>query len=34
VTPEPPKADDDPDKDGIAGAADKCPTEAEDMDSF
>jgi OOP family OmpA-OmpF porin len=31
---EPPKTDDDPDKDGIAGAADKCPNEAEDMDSF
>ncbi len=30
----PPKSDDDPDKDGILGAADKCPTEAEDMDSF
>jgi len=34
VTPEPPKTDDDPDKDGILGAADKCPTEPEDMDSF
>jgi len=34
VTTEPPKTDDDPDKDGIAGAADKCPTEPEDMDSF
>jgi len=33
-TPEPPKTDDDPDKDGIAGATDKCPTEAEDKDSF
>jgi OOP family OmpA-OmpF porin len=29
----PPK-DDDPDKDGIIGAADKCPTEAEDKDGF
>jgi OOP family OmpA-OmpF porin len=26
--------DDDPDKDGIAGDADKCPNEAEDKDSF
>ncbi len=34
VVPDPPKSDDDPDKDGIAGAADKCPTEPEDMDSF
>ncbi len=34
MTVEPPKADDDPDKDGIAGAADNCPTEPEDMDSF
>jgi len=34
VVPDPPKTDDDPDKDGIAGAADKCPTEPEDMDSF
>jgi len=32
-TPLPPK-DDDPDKDGIAGAVDKCPTEPEDVDSF
>ncbi|MGE0397104.1 MAG: OmpA family protein [Kofleriaceae bacterium] len=31
---EPPKVDDDPDKDGILGANDKCPTEAEDMDGF
>jgi outer membrane protein OmpA-like peptidoglycan-associated protein/outer membrane protein W len=30
----PPPVDDDPDKDGIRGDADKCPTEAEDMDSF
>jgi len=33
VLPPPPK-DDDPDKDGIAGAADKCPTDPEDIDSF
>jgi OOP family OmpA-OmpF porin len=31
--PEPPK-DEDPDKDGIMGEADKCPTEAEDRDGF
>jgi outer membrane protein OmpA-like peptidoglycan-associated protein len=31
--PTPPK-EDDPDKDGIVGAADKCPTEAEDKDGF
>ena len=30
----PPAKDDDPDKDGIVGAADKCPTEAEDKDGF
>jgi OOP family OmpA-OmpF porin len=30
----PPPKDEDPDKDGIIGAADKCPTEAEDMDGF
>ena len=30
----PPKEDNDPDKDGILGAADKCPTEAEDKDGF
>jgi len=30
----PPVADQDPDKDGVVGAADKCPTEAEDADSF
>ena len=30
----PPPKDDDPDKDGIVGAADKCPTEPEDIDSF
>ena len=35
VTPvEPPKTDDDPDKDSILGANDKCPTEAEDKDGF
>jgi OOP family OmpA-OmpF porin len=28
------KADDDPDKDGIVGAADQCPKEPEDKDSF
>jgi OOP family OmpA-OmpF porin len=33
VLPPPPK-DDDPDKDGIVGAADKCPTDPEDIDSF
>jgi len=31
---EPPPPDDDPDKDGIKGSADNCPTEAEDKDSF
>ena len=31
--PLPPK-DEDPDKDGIIGAADKCPNEAEDKDGF
>ena len=30
----PPKTDDDPDKDGIIGAADKCATQAEDKDGF
>jgi outer membrane protein OmpA-like peptidoglycan-associated protein len=30
----PPPVDDDPDKDGIRGEADKCPTEAEDKDGF
>ena len=34
VAEPPPKTDDDPDKDGIAGAADKCPTDPEDKDSF
>jgi OOP family OmpA-OmpF porin len=32
--PEPPKGDNDPDKDGVLGAADNCPTEPEDKDSF
>ena len=31
---EQPPVDDDPDKDGIIGANDKCPNEAEDMDGF
>jgi OmpA-OmpF porin, OOP family len=30
----PPPVDDDPDKDGIRGAADKCPNEPEDKDGF
>ncbi|MDX2086877.1 MAG: OmpA family protein [Kofleriaceae bacterium] len=30
----PPPKDEDPDKDGIIGAADKCPTDPEDMDAF
>ena len=30
----PPPVDDDPDRDGIRGDADKCPTEAEDKDGF
>ncbi len=30
----PPPADEDPDKDGILGDADKCPSEAEDKDGF
>ncbi len=38
VTPErvapPPPIDDDPDHDGIRGAADKCPMEPEDKDGF
>ena len=34
VAPPPTKTDDDPDKDGIVGAADKCPNEAEDKDGF
>ncbi|MCX5743046.1 MAG: OmpA family protein, partial [Proteobacteria bacterium] len=29
-----PKKDEDPDKDGVLGDADKCPTEAEDKDGF
>ncbi|HLL21342.1 MAG TPA: OmpA family protein [Kofleriaceae bacterium] len=32
--PPPPVVDQDPDKDGVLGAADQCPTEPEDMDSF
>ena len=32
--PTPPPVDDDPDKDGIRGAADACPNEPEDMDGF
>ncbi len=32
--PTPPPVDDDPDKDGIRGAADKCPNEPEDKDGF
>jgi OmpA-OmpF porin, OOP family len=31
---EPPTGDQDPDKDGILGAADQCPKEPEDKDSF
>jgi OOP family OmpA-OmpF porin len=31
---EPPKEDQDPDKDGILGANDKCPKDPEDKDSF
>ncbi|HEY4058893.1 MAG TPA: OmpA family protein, partial [Kofleriaceae bacterium] len=34
IVAEPPKVDQDPDKDGILGAADKCPNEAEDKDGF
>jgi OOP family OmpA-OmpF porin len=30
----PPKTDDDPDKDGIVGASDQCPDDAEDKDGF
>ena len=30
----PPPTDDDPDRDGIRGAADRCPTEPEDKDGF
>jgi len=30
----PPQKDEDPDKDGIIGAADKCPNEPEDKDGF
>jgi OOP family OmpA-OmpF porin len=32
--PPPPVADPDPDKDGILGAADKCPTQPEDKDGY
>ncbi|TMQ08272.1 MAG: OmpA family protein, partial [Deltaproteobacteria bacterium] len=32
--PKPVPVDDDPDKDGIRGAADKCPNEPEDKDGF
>ncbi|HET7501227.1 MAG TPA: OmpA family protein [Kofleriaceae bacterium] len=32
--PPPPVVDNDPDKDGILGAADKCPNEPEDKDGF
>jgi OOP family OmpA-OmpF porin len=31
---EPPPVDNDPDKDGVLGEADKCPNEPEDKDSF
>jgi OmpA-OmpF porin, OOP family len=34
VEPPTPPKDEDPDKDGIAGAADKCPTDPEDKDGF
>ncbi|HEU4729206.1 MAG TPA: OmpA family protein [Kofleriaceae bacterium] len=32
--PPPPPVDNDPDKDGIVGAADKCPNDPEDKDGF
>ncbi|HEY0988851.1 MAG TPA: OmpA family protein [Kofleriaceae bacterium] len=32
--PKPPKVDNDPDKDGILGDADKCPNDPEDKDGF
>ena len=32
--PKEPKVDDDPDRDGIRGAADQCPTDPEDKDAF
>jgi OOP family OmpA-OmpF porin len=32
--PPPPVVDNDPDKDGVLGDADKCPTDAEDKDGF
>jgi outer membrane protein OmpA-like peptidoglycan-associated protein len=31
---EPPPVDDDPDKDGVVGAADECPSDPEDKDGF
>ncbi len=34
VAEPPPKTDDDPDKDGILGALDQCPTDPEDKDGF
>ncbi len=34
IAPLPKNEDTDPDKDGIIGAADKCPTEAEDKDGY
>ena len=34
AAPPPPKKDEDPDHDGIIGAADKCPNEPEDKDGF
>jgi OOP family OmpA-OmpF porin len=34
LPPPPPVVDNDPDHDGIVGAADKCPNEPEDMDGF
>ena len=34
VAPPPPPVDEDPDKDGISGAADQCPNDAEDADGF
>jgi OmpA-OmpF porin, OOP family len=32
--PPPPPKDEDPDRDGISGAADRCPTDPEDKDGF
>ena len=34
AAPKPPPVDDDPDHDGIRGAADKCPNDPEDKDGF